>query len=99
MQLSEGDADLLHRRDPRQPPEFEEILGAEFKNVVKVALGDGQATVHVEFSERKHRVQEQFPFRRAVGEPDAKTRTRPVPTPLLRAVGRLDHIACVHPFL
>ena len=51
MEPAERDAGVLQRPEPRQSLEFGEVPGAELDDIVKAALGDDQAAVHIDFTE------------------------------------------------
>ena len=55
VQVAKRHARLVQRLDPGLPLELGEIARAQLQEAVKIALGDDDASVHVEFAERSTR--------------------------------------------
>ena len=84
------DARVLEYFQPARAAESDDVPLAERQHVVKVAFGDDEAPVHIEFAKRKSRIERQFPLGGAIGELDAELRPGSVAENLDDPVGGLD---------
>ena len=87
VQVAQRHARLIQRLAPEPPLQFGEVARTQLQQAVKIALGDGDASIHVEFAERQRGIEHQLPFGRMIEKLHAKDRACAVAEGLNSSVG------------
>ena len=82
VEAAKRQARPVQRLGPGLILEVGEVARAEFQEVVELAFGYDQPPVHVEFAERKRRIEHETPFRRDIEKFGPKQRPGAIPVHL-----------------
>ena len=89
MEAAKRQARPVQRLGPGLILEVGEVARAELQEVVELAFGYDHPSVHIEFAERKRRIEHEAPFRRKIENFGAEQRPRAVPVQLNDSVRSL----------